>query len=145
MFKANNIEGLHKLKRDIADVGVSKILDLVESHLDEVKEFMKRENPKGPESMDGMCLMLSRVCNSILKEHGLNPTVLQGEVETDADSWLEHHISFVRLESHWVLIDFSARQIDRYKEAPFLVLVCKPDKDSLKEILKKTYDWWTRD
>lgn len=124
---------------DKQEIGV---LREIEAYSKRVSHIISANNDKGTNSTDGLCLLLSRDFNTFLKEHNYPATVLQGDVEIGKNDWLEHHISFVKLPSSWITIDFSANQLEWFANVPFVVLIGRPDKRLLGEALKRFYRWW---
>lgn len=145
MLYSTTIDQLLTIKDGLEDPETARVLDLVVSQLENIRAFLRTANPNSSDITDGMCLEVSRFFNGILKENGFQPVVLEGEVELAKDDWLEHHLSLIHLPRHWVTVDFGVSQITRYKDAPFLVLICEPEKSALRDALKTVYDWWTPD
>jgi len=139
--KIENIADIQRLIEKIEDSETIKFLDFLKSQFDSVRNFIK-ENSLDNKETEGMCLTVSRYFNELLSKDGFRSKVLQGDIEEEEDSWIEHHVSLIFLENEWIIVDFTVNQISRYKDLPLLVLICRPDKISLKKVLKGAYDWW---
>src|SRR3990172_5350354 len=128
-----NPDDLKKFKSGVNDSEVLLVLDIIQTNYHNILDFIEKNNHNG--SSSGMCLAVSRYFNKILQSNGLHPKVLQGEIEIDNNSWLEHHISILRLKDFWMTIDFTADQIDCLAETNFVIILCKPNEQSLKNAI----------
>lgn len=135
-----NLDELQKLKSGISDSEVLLVFDIIQMNYHNILHFIQKSQPNGFSS--GMCLEVSRYFNKILQSNGLHPKVLQGEIEIDNNSWLEHHISILCLNSFWMTIDFTANQVNSLTRTNFVIILCKPNKQSLKKALSTIYKWW---
>lgn len=85
---------------------------------------------------------VQRLLATILQKKKFNVVVLQREIEEGPNSWPEHYISLIYLDKAWMTVDFTANQINRYNNSPFVVVVSEPDKCSLKKSLTNACNWW---
>lgn len=143
MIKVIGIKGFKRLKSDLSDSEVVQVVDIIQNHFNEIREFVGANNSNTRNPTKDMCLDLSRYMNQILKKEGIHAVILQGEIEIAKDSWLEHHISLVMLTNFWMTIDLSVSQLEQYEKSPLLILITEPDKLLLEEALKDAYGWWT--
>lgn len=143
MIKIESLTDLERVKLGIDDAEVRQVLDSISRHLNDVDRYLAANRQDALTSKEGMCLLLSRFMNRFLVEDGFRAVVLQGEVEIDSDSWLEHYVSKVILKHFLVIIDLSVNQLEQYKDKALLIIICKSNKESLESALKDAYNWWT--
>jgi len=135
MMKINYCEDFVQLA-DIGEPELVQVVDLIQPHIDVIRQSFSSS------SAEGMCLTASRIFNDCLRKNGFRAVILQGDIPLGENSWLEHHVSLVSLSSYFVVVDFTASQLDRYDSVVVLVLVCRQNKDLLRQALQSAYDWW---
>lgn len=139
--KIQNTTDIQRLIEKAENIEIIQFLNFLKSNFDLVRNFIK-ENSQNNKETEGMCLTVSSYFKDLLSKKGFRSKILQGEIEEYKNSWLEHHVSLIFMENTWIIVDFTAGQLPRYKGLPLLVVICRPDKISLKEVLTNAYDWW---